>query len=174
LTDHYPGYQLRRVDSISPELGWGQTSLSGITMLSIPVVSQLLGTPVSIQNIFNLKSPNIVLSTLQLQSSGSLWTNTTATMYFNLYQDFGYWGTFLAIFIFVVITQRIFNNVFIKKRIYFFSILPITLTYYIWSQTIFSHVILGNWMSGFIYTFLLADIISFNKKDSFKREKIKN
>ena len=172
LTDHYPGYQLRRVDSIPPEPRLGQTSLSGFTMFSVPVVSQLLGTPISIQAAFNLYAPNTILRGLELKKANALWTNTTGTVYILLYEDFGYWGTFIAIFIFVIITQWIFNSIFLKKRTSFLPILPFILIYYFWSQTIFSHVILGNWMSGFIYSFLIADIISSYKKVSFKRIKI--
>jgi hypothetical protein len=173
LTDHYPGYQLRRVDSMPEKPRLGQVSLSGITMFSVPIVSQLLGTPISIQNVFNLYAPNIIIRSSELMRTGALWESTTATVYFLLFEDWGYWGTFIAIFIFVVLTQMIFNNIFHKKKFSFLSILPLTLTYFLWSQTIFSHVILGSWMTAYIYPFLVADIISNYMKKSYKREKLK-
>jgi oligosaccharide repeat unit polymerase len=172
LTDHYPGYQLRRIDSTPVKPRLGQTSLSGITMFSIPVLSQLMGTPISIQNAFKLDAPNTVLRSQERKKAGAMWVNTTATVYFNLYEDFGYVGTFIVIFIFVIISQITFNSVFLKKRVSFLAILPLTITYFLWSQSIFSHVIIGNWTTAFIYPFILADIIGSYKKSSSKREKI--
>ncbi|MDR3668335.1 MAG: O-antigen ligase [Ignavibacteriaceae bacterium] len=172
MTDHYPGYQLRRVDSMPKEPRLGQVSLSGITMFSVPIASQLLGTPVSIQNVFDLYAPNIIIRSSDLMRTNALWESTTATVYLLLYEDWGYWGTFIAIFIFVIITQLIYNNIFRKKKVTFLSILPLTLVYFLWSQTIFSHVILGSWMTAYIYPYLVADIISNYMKNSYRREKL--
>jgi hypothetical protein len=159
LTDHYAGYQLRRVDSITPQLELGQISLSGFTMFKIPVFSQLAGTPISIQSIFDLYKPDVVKASHERETEEALWADTTATVYYLLYDDFGYGGTYIAIFVFVLISQLIFNNVFKSHKTSFLSILPFTLVYYLWFTTIFSHTIIGNWMSPYIYSFLIADVI---------------
>jgi hypothetical protein len=159
MTDHIAGYQARRADSITPELEMGQISLSGFTMFKVPVFSQLAGSPVSIQSTFNLKEPNYVRAHYELESSGGPWLGATATIYYLLYDDFGYIGTFIAIFVLVLISQLIFNNVFNSQKTSFLSILPITLVYYIWFTTIFSHSLLGNWMASFLYSFIIVDIV---------------
>jgi oligosaccharide repeat unit polymerase len=159
MTDHIAGYQARRVDSTTPELEMGQISLSGITMFKVPVFSQLAGMPISIQSAFNLKEPNYIKSHYELESSGATWIGATATIYYLLYDDFGYKGTFIAIFILVLISQLIFNRVFNREKTSFLSILPITLIYYIWFTTIFSHTIIGNWLASFLFSFIIVDII---------------
>jgi|WetSurSiteA1Bulk_404760.scaffolds.fasta_scaffold00805_3 hypothetical protein len=158
LTDHFAGYQARRIDSATPELEMGQISLSGFTMFSIPVFSQLAGAPISIQNTFNLKQPDYTKAHFELESSGAEWIGATATIYFLFYDDFGYKGTFFAILIFVVITQFIFVSVFNNQKTSFLSILPITLVYYVWFTTIFSHSIVGNWMASYLFSFIIVDI----------------
>jgi hypothetical protein len=160
MTDHFAGYQARRVDTATPELEMGQITLSGFTMFNIPVFSQLAGTPISIQSTFNLKQPNYVRAHFELESSGADWVGATTTIYFLFFDDFGYKGTFIAIFIWVLITQLIFNNVFHSQKSSFLSILPITLIYYVWFTTIFSHTIVGNWMASFLFSFIIVDIIA--------------
>jgi hypothetical protein len=165
LTDHYPGYQLRRTDSITPELEMGQISLSGFTMFKIPVFSQLAGSPISIQSIFNLYEPNVAKAHLDRETGGFLWSGATATVYYPLYDDFGHRGTFIAIFVFVLVSQIIFNNVFKKPKVSFISILPLALIYFLWFNTIFSHTIIGNWMASYLYSFAIIDFIGwFNLK----------
>jgi oligosaccharide repeat unit polymerase len=159
MTDHIAGYQARRVDSVTPELEMGQISLSGITMFKVPVFSQIAGTPISIQSSFNLKQPNYIETHYELENSGATWIGATATIYYLLYDDFGYKGTFIAIFILVLISQLIFNRVFNREKTSFLSILPITLIYYIWFTTIFSHTIVGNWLASFLFSFIIVDII---------------
>jgi hypothetical protein len=155
LTDHYVGYQLRRIDTVTPQLELGQISLSGITMFKVPILSQLTSTPLSIQNAFNLYEPIIIGAA----SEDKLWTNVTGTVYLVLFDDFGYTGTYIAIFLFVLITQSAFNNAFRRQRRSFITLLPFVLIYLIWFTTIFSHVIIGNWMSLYIYSFLIIDVI---------------
>jgi len=159
MTDHIAGYQARRVDSTTPELEMGQISLSGFTMFKLPIFSQLAGAPVSIQSTFNLIEPDYIKTHYELESSGATWIGATATIYYLLYDDFGYKGTFIAIFILVLISQLIFNRVFNHEKRSFLSILPITLIYYIWLTTIFSHTIVGNWLASFLFSFIIVDII---------------
>jgi hypothetical protein len=160
MTDHIAGYQARRIDSTTPELEMGQISLSGFTMFKVPVFSQLAGTPISIQSTFNLKEPSYIKTHYELESSGAEWVGATATIYYLLYDDFGYTGTFIAIFILVLISQLIFNNVFNSQKTSFLSILPITMVYYIWFTTIFSHNLVGNWMASFLFSSIIVDIIA--------------
>jgi hypothetical protein len=159
LTDHYVGYQLRRVDSITPQLEAGQISLSGFTMFKIPVFSQIAGAPICIQSTFNLYEPSSIKDHYDRVAEGFEVAGATATVYYLLYDDFGYKGTYFAIFIFSLITQMIFNNVFNSHKTSFLSILPITLVYYLWFSTIFSHNIVGNWIAPYLYSFLAVDII---------------
>lgn len=164
MTDHYVGYQLRRVDSITPQLELGQISLSGFTLFSMPIFSQLAGTPISIQSTFNLYVPNPTKAHYDRVAEGYLWEGATATVFYLLYDDFGYKGTYIAIFIFALISQLIFNNLFNSHKTSFLSILPITLVYYLWFSTIFSHHIVGNWMAPYLYSFLIIDIIGRLKR----------
>ena len=170
LTDHYPGYQLRRFDSVTPELEMGQISLSGFTMFTVPVVSQIVGTPLSIQSIFDLALPNTIEKSVKLESSGALWSHTTGTVYLLLYDDFGFYGVFIVILLFVLYSQYLFNSLFKVKRKYSTSVLPFILVYYLWSQSIFSHHIIGNWISGYLYAFLLLDLISIVSNRLFGRQ----
>ena len=165
LTDHYPGYQLRRIDNTTPEFEMGQICLSGFTTFKIPVFSQLAGSPISIQSVFNLYEPEVVRAHIEREESGFLWVGATATLFLPLYDDFGYKGTFIAIFVLILFTQLIYNNIFSLNKVHFLSILPLVLIYYVWYNSIFSHHILGNWISSYFYSFLIIDIICWVKRN---------
>ena len=174
MTDHYPGYQLRRTESENEPKTYGEFTFSGITAISIPFSSQIAGKPVSIQTIFGLNAVSRERDfSLKRASLGYLWPNTTTTIYLFLYRDFGYWGAFVAIFFLVLITQRIFES-FLRKRVkrYFISIVPLLLMYTFFSQTIFGSFILSSWILGFIYFFGGLDILlTFFNRNSINKVK---
>jgi hypothetical protein len=171
LIDHYPGYQLRRIDSAEPEPALGRYSLAGITNPGIPILSQIVGVPLSIQTLFNIKANDVVAASNKSVEENLPWSRTTATVYKNLYDDWGYKGTFFAIALLTYLTQVVFNRVFKNPHISITSFFLLYLSTLFWSITIFSHVIVQNWFINTFYAFFVFDVINriYNVKIGFKK-----
>ncbi len=170
LTDHYPGYQLRKEDSVTPQLEMGEKTFSFILFYNIPFISQLFNSPIGIASYYNLKLPESV----ELGSRGLEWENTTATIYLSLYDDFGYYGTFFAIFIFCILTEYFFVR-FVKaeNNQYLLSMFPFAIFLYLWTQSIFSHHTVGSWMGSIFYQYLILDILNyFFMKNEIKQKQL--
>lgn len=158
LTDHYPGYQLRKEDSVTPELEMGEKTFSFILFYNIPFISQLFNSPIGIASYYNLKLPE----TVELGARGLDWENTTATIYLSIYDDFGYYGTFVAILIFCLITEYLFMKfVLANNDTYLLSMFPFAILLFLWTQSIFSHHTNGSWMGSIFYQYLILDILNY-------------
>ena len=159
-TDHYWGYQLRRLDTFTEKLEWGQTTFASFTLFKVPVVSQLTGSDISLQSIFDLKDPNPIKNKLKDNEKQGI--GLTATVYFILYDDFGYWGTFIAIILFTIYSERQYVKLF-KIRIIrnFWQILPFIVVYKLWTVTYFSHHLSSTWLNSFIYPVLIIDFVNY-------------
>ncbi len=158
LTDHYPGYQLRKEDSVTPELEMGEKTFSFILFYNIPFISQLFNAPVGLASYYGFKLPEAV----ELGARGLEWENTTATIFLNVYDDFGYYGTFVAIFIFCFLTELVFVRfVLAENDHYLLSMFPFAIFLYLWTQSIFSHHTTGSWMGTLFYQYLILDILNY-------------
>lgn len=162
LTDHYPGYQLRRVDSVTPEEDYFGKTFTFVKNASIPFITQFFGTSISLESIFHLGRNDVA----KVDLSDLEWSNTTATVYLVLYDDFGYYGTFVAIFIFALVTQFFFERFYLKNhKTYISTIFMYTMLIYLWSNSIFSHHISDNWLLTFYYYFLMVDLLNYAISD---------
>jgi oligosaccharide repeat unit polymerase len=158
LTDHYPGYQLRKEDSVTPELELGEKTFSFILFFNIPFISQLYNAPIGLASYYGFKLPEAV----ELGARGLEWENTTATIFLNVYDDFGYYGTFIAIFVFCFLTEFVFTRfVLADNDNYLISMFPFAIFLYLWTQSIFSHHTVGSWMGTLFYQYLILDILNY-------------
>lgn len=167
LVFHYQGYQWRRVDQSITQLEYGQNTFAFITNYKIPVISQLLDKNLSIQNLFNLKSPDVIGETLYNTSLNFPSPTITATVYFILVKDFGFYGTLAITFIFVGFSQKLYERLFLKNSKGFLAIILFIAVYWLWMNTIFSHHLLSTWFNGIFYSALLIESINYiyyNKK----------
>lgn len=170
LVFHYQGYQLRMVDTFNPRLEYGQNTFSFITHYNLPVISQLLKREISIRSLFNLKDTNVLKANIEAQNSNLPSIGITATIYIILKQDFGFWGTLFITLLFVILTQKIFERLFLKNNTGFFSIIIFLAISRLWLVTIFSHHLSGTWFNMYLYPVLLVEIINliFRHKHSHK------
>ena len=160
MTDHYPGYQInvKKFDVDNTPLDLGQNTFSCFLSFSVPVFSQIAGFPVSIQHLFNLKEMNVAKG--NLEAIGDDWANTTRTVFYVLYIDFGYVGVFYIIFVFVVLSQYFYDRVYFGHKQSIFFIVPLLIVYKLWINTIFSNHLAGNWLAGYLYTYLIFDVLN--------------
>jgi hypothetical protein len=171
---HYQGYQWRRIDSTTPELEMGQTTFSFITDFSLPVVSQIMGERITIQKEFNLKDVDPVRNSTRVADLNLPGSSITATVYYILYDDFGYYGVFIITFFFVGFTQKLYRNVFIHSNSNFWSVILFIAVYDLWTKTIFSHQLSGSWFNAFLYPVLFIEIVNYlnTKYSKTSRHKI--
>jgi len=161
---HFQGYQWRRMDSTSPELEYGRKTFSFILDFNIPILSQISGKELSLRSLLKLKDIDTVRSTIEAFRRKLPGPSITATVYYVLYDDFGYYGVFLITFIFVGVTELLFRNLFIRKMTSFWSIILFIAIYKLWSSTIFSHHLTGAWFNGYLYPILLIEILNYLAK----------
>lgn len=130
---HVLGFQFRMLDTYSEEPdGLGGNTFGFLTNITLPLASQFgmnnnLGSLLGIEDV--------------KKGAVDQAENITATVYFNLYDDLGLYGTFVAILIFTLFTQYLFRWL-INGRIRHI----IALTFYIfvfglWRSSWFNHVV---------------------------------
>lgn len=164
---HYQGYQWRRDDSSSDKLEWGQNTFAFITNFNIPVLSQLSGQNISIKEIFNLKDTDPVKLTIKNFEEDKIGASITATVYYVLFQDFGFYGTLIMIFLFVFFSQMIFEKLFQKENRGFFSIIIYLAVYRLWMQTFFHHHLAGAWFNSYLYPILIIELLNLWYKKKY-------
>ncbi len=161
LIFHYEGYQWRRLDSTTPELELGRKTFSFVLDFNVPVISQIIGHDISLKNIFNLKDIDTVRGTIQAKKRNLPESSITATVYYVLFDDFGYYGVFLITFLFVGLTEKLYRNLFEKQNYNFWSIILFIAIFKLWTSTIFSHHLTGAWFNGFLYPILLIELAGY-------------
>jgi len=158
LMFHFQGYQWRR-DELSikkPELGIN--TFAFVFQFNVPVISQLLGQNMSLANLFDIEYKSNVKSTQENIAAGVRGDSITATVYILLFKDFGFWGTLISIFIFVGFTQKIFERLFFRKNVDFWSIIFFLAIYKLWTLTFFNHHLNGAWFNGYLYPILFVEV----------------
>jgi hypothetical protein len=86
-----------------------------------------------------------------------------------IYDDFGYFGTFVFIILLVWISQIVYVNWFVKTHKGFMSIFPIFMIWCFWTNTNFDPYFASSFMP-IVYVFLLIDFILNN----FIKNKVEN
>lgn len=158
---HFQGYQWRRIDSTAPKPEMGQTTFSFITDFSIPVVSQILGERITIQKEFHLKDVDPIRNSTKAADLNLPGASITATVYYILYNDFGFYGVFIITFLFVGFTQKLYRNLFTRPRYNFWYIIIFIAVYKQWSMSIFSHQLSGSWFNAFLYPILIIETVNY-------------
>lgn len=157
---HILGYQLRMNDTATDELEFGQYTFQFITKFNLPIASQLLKEEINLANFFNLKYVDNHIANINAQ--GLYAATITATVYFILYDDFGFYGSLVIIFLFTFFTQRVYIG-FIKGKINgFYSIIIILFLFDLWKYTWFSHHLNGTIFNPYLYSALILYIIKKN------------
>lgn len=160
LVFHFQGYQWRREDKKDSKLEWGKNTFACVTQFNVPVISQLTRHKISIENLFGLEYADGLKATQEAKEANIIGFSITATVYYVLYKDFGFWGTLFMIFIFVGITQKIFEQLFFKNNYNFWSIIFFLAIYKLWTQTFFSHHLNGAWFNGFLYPIFIIEVLN--------------
>ena len=115
----------------------------------------------SLKTAFNLKDIDPVRAGIERMKKNLPGASITATVYYVLYDDFGYFGVFVITFLFVWLTEKLYRNLFIKRHYTFWSIILFIAVYKLWTSTIFSHHLSGAWFNGYFYPILIIEFINY-------------
>lgn len=157
---HILGYQQRMTDSfLSRPNGLGGDTFGFITNLTFPFSSQF-GFGNNLGELLGVEKKRKTLT------DDSQYRHITATVYFNLHDDLGYNGTFVAIFLFTFFTQILFRWLINSKLRHIIALALFLFVYSLWRSSWFQHI-LGtiNFLSIF-YPYLIYEfLISYIKKN---------
>lgn len=152
----YIGYQYRRVDAVSSELGYGQYTFNGFINWQLPFMSQLGFENSSIADLFNIYYFN-----QDTYDYSRDYYYVTHSAYIPIVKDYGFYGSFIAIFILVYIAHLLFIKIqkcsAINKSITFFFYY---LFFIYWIKSNF-YGTLSNSILIPLYGFLIVDILNY-------------
>lgn len=163
---HIPGYQLRRFETKDQPLGYGRFITQPITKINVPVASQLLNENINIYNSFINPRGDVGGTAFITRENHRLLPRTTATVYLYIVRDFGFYGSFPVIAMFVFISQFVFYKLFTKPIESFWSIIIFIAVYQLWRETWFSHHLNNPRFNSLIYSAIVLSLVStyYNKK----------
>jgi len=121
VSSSYIGYQFRRIDAVSPELGYGRYTFNGFINWTIPFFSQLGIKNGSIADIFGIYYHN-----QETYDRKRPYYYVTHSSYIPIIKDYGFRGAFLCIIFLTFITQRLFikiqmrDNIFVNIQFFWF------------------------------------------------------
>lgn len=150
MSCHYVGYQLRRVDWLYDAPTYGTETFNGFFSVGVPFASTLGIRSATVGELVGVK-PFDKLQ-VSLNDDREDFGTSTASIYMNMYHDFGHYGTYVFIQLFVFFTQRCFEG-YLSRRItamssiYFYFLL---LSY--WGSSNFSSSFM---VEGILYTYVL-------------------
>jgi oligosaccharide repeat unit polymerase len=160
----YMGYQLRRNDTTTQELEYGSRTFGGILFFDVPL-SNLLGLKnATIGNLLGIKRHSLLDQWANSINNDLPWATTTTSSYLFLYDDFGYYGTYIILLLMVLITQLLFVSWFGKPHKTFISFYLLLLFYVFWNNSIFDPIFAGGAIKGYLLSILFLDIICIYKK----------
>jgi oligosaccharide repeat unit polymerase len=154
---HILGYQLRINDTATEELEMGQFTFQFITTYNIPVVSQILKSEINLASLLNLKTVNTSLATYNAESNKS--HSITASVFFVLYDDFGFEGSLGVIICFVLITNIIFNRFIQGEILSFYSLFILIFLFDLWKYSWFSHHLNGAIFNPYFYSVFILYVL---------------
>lgn len=160
MSASYIGYQYRRVDAISPQLGYGQYSLNGFINWQIPFAGRFGVSDASIAGALGIYYFN--QETYDFHRD---YYYVTHSAYLPLIKDFGFYGAFIAIFLLVLISHNLFVKIQLKP-IYNYStnFFFYYLFFIYWTKSNF-YGTLSDTVLIPLYGFLIVDILNvLNKK----------
>lgn len=148
---HVWGYQLRRDDLVTEELEMGQYTFQTITRFNIPGLSTIFAYDMNLANILGLKIFDHTTTAILFMNNKTEGATTTASVYQVLFDDFGYWGTLLAIVIFAFFTQVVFVNLFTKPIKSLWSLVIFLFVFGLWKDSWMSHHLNGPVIAKYVY-----------------------
>jgi oligosaccharide repeat unit polymerase len=148
----YTGYQLRRYDYVTNELEYGEKTFAGVLFFQIPLAGTIGLKNSSVGEFFGLEEYSMKKMFLDLQSQNALHFSTVSSIFLLFYDDYGYWGTFIFLFILVWVTQLVYVFWFNSVHKSFFSIYIMFLFFVLWSNSIMDPV----FSTGFLRSCLLS------------------
>lgn len=154
---HVLGYQYRRNDAFSEEPNGLRGNTWGfIKNISIPFASQF-GAKSNLGAMFGIAEPP--------QYNYTILPGITATIYYNLYSDLGYYGALLAIIIFTVLSQLLFKRFVVRPVDNLFLLGLYIYVYGLWRSSWFSHLVGGiNLVGVFMPYIIVWTLMKFNPK----------
>lgn len=159
---HIQGYQLRKNDRYTKDPEIFGPSLAIITDFSIPFSSMLGGDKYTFGKLFGIERRKYKYDdTLAAHS-------ITASVYFNLIDDFGYTGTFIAIILFTLYTQLLYKKLFNKSYTSLTSLAWYFFIFKLWQSSYFNHVLSSITIFSIFVPFLLTDLLQ--KINTSKRD----
>lgn len=150
MSCHYVGYQLRRVDWLYDEPTYGTETFNGFFSIGLPFASTLGIRTATVGELVGVK-PFDKLA-VSLSDDREDFGSSTASIYMNLYHDFGHYGTYAFLLLFVWFTQRCFERLLSRRITAFSSIYFYTLLLAYWGSSNFSSSFM---VSGIVYTYIL-------------------
>lgn len=153
------GYQLRRMDYVTPELDYGQKSFGGIIFTRLPFsnilgINQSLGTYLGLEHKYTMKK-----MFLELEEENATHFSVIPTIFMTLYDDFGFIGSLIVIFFLSLISQYIFIRWFSSNHKGFLSFFFLLLVFWFWSNAIFNPIFASGDPNNIFIVLLLFDFI---------------
>lgn len=157
----YVGYQYRRVDAVTPELGYGQYVFNGFINWQFPFVAQFGLKDTSLAHLLDIYYHN-----QETYDFSREYYYTTHSAYIPIIKDFGFYGSFIAIFFLVYVAHSLFVKIQryhrVTKSLSFFFYY---LFFIYWVKSNFYGTLSNSILISF-YGFFIVDILNslFNKK----------
>lgn len=160
---HIWGYQYRIDDSFTEEPeGLRGNTFGFLTNLTFPFASQF-GIHNNLGSVLGVEKPQ---QTRSIKAAAGI----TATVYFNLHDDLGYYGTFFAIFIFSLFSQYLFKWVITHRLRHITSLAVFVFVYGLWRYTWFHHLLGNINLVSLFIPYLLFEFIATIYKNQTKRQ----
>lgn len=161
----YVGYQYRRVDAVTPDLGYGRYTFNGFINWQFPFLAQF-----GVKNASIADALDIYYHNQETYDFSREYYYTTHSAYIPIVKDFGFYGSFIAIFILVYVAHSLFVKIqrrhsIIRVCTFFFYYL----FFLYWVKSNFYGTLSGSILIP-LYGFLLIDILNilFRKKNIYK------
>lgn len=168
MSDHYWGYQLRRMDYVDENnLLYGAASFYGALDIKIPFSSRFgIKDNLNLWSIFTTYTPKELYFDLKYEGY-----YTTNTIYLSLMKDFGPYGMLFVIFIMVLITHKSYSFILDNSSKKLTSIFIYILLFTYWSSSNFDSIMSRNIYMMFLIPLFLYDF--FKNKFSYQYSQLK-
>ncbi len=150
MSCHYVGYQLRRVDWLYDAPTYGTETFNGFFSVGLPFASTLGIRSATVGELVGVKPFNKL--EVSLNDDREDFGTSTPSIYMNLYHDFGRYGTFVFLLLFVWFTQRCFERQLNRRITALSSIYFYTLLFTYWGSSNFTSCFM---VEGIVYTYIL-------------------
>lgn len=165
----YTGYQLRRDDFVTKEIENGEKTFAGILFFRIPFAGTLGMKNSSVGEMLNIEEYSMKKMFLELQSQNARHFSTVSSIYLLFYDDFGYLGTFVFIFLMVGLTQFVYFRWFGSTHKSLFSIFYMLLFLMLWSNSIMDPVFATGFFRSTLFSIATLQVLYYIKTKIYGR-----